>query len=51
MVGFDATSIISILWLLVIAGLYLWFYNTMKRIERTLEDIKKQLQNKSQPGN
>jgi len=47
-IGFDFSSIISIIWFLIIVGLFMWFYNAMKRMQRTLEDIKEQLQSKSQ---
>ena len=49
-VAFDTSSIISIVWFLIIVGVLCWFYNTMKRIGRTLEDIKKLLEGKTQGG-
>lgn len=49
-VGFDTTSLITIFWVLIYVGIFYWFYSSMKRIERTLEDIKKQLEGKTKGG-
>lgn len=46
-VAFDTTSLISIIWFLIIVGVVYWFYKTMKRIEQTLLDIKKLLESKA----
>lgn len=43
----DTTSLISIVWFLIIVGFAYWFYKTMKRIEQTLMEIKKLLEGKS----
>ncbi len=42
----DASSLISLMWFLVIVSVFYWFYRTMKRIEDTLQDIKKALEAK-----
>lgn len=49
-VGFDTASPITIFWTLFYVGIFYWFYSTIKRIERTLEDIKKQLEKVAQGG-
>ena len=47
-IGIDLTSLISLIWLVIIVGILFWFYNTIKRIEHTLLDIKRLLDEKSQ---
>ncbi|HEV2225290.1 MAG TPA: hypothetical protein VGR56_00635 [Nitrososphaerales archaeon] len=41
---------ILLLWFLIVIGIAIWFDSSMKRIARTLEEIKKQLRDKSQAG-
>ena len=42
----DITSLISVIWFLIIVGVVYWFYKTIKRIEQTLLDIKRLLESK-----
>jgi hypothetical protein len=42
----DIASLFSIIWFLIALGIFYWFYSTMKRIEQTLEEIKKLLESK-----
>jgi hypothetical protein len=46
-VAFDTTSLISIIWFLIIIGVGYWFYKTVKRIEQSLAEIKKLLESKA----
>jgi len=43
----DTASLISIIWFLVVIGVFYWFYRTMKRIEQTLSEIKKAIESKA----
>jgi len=43
----DITSLLSLIWFLIIVGAVYWFYKSIKRIEQTLLDIKKLLENKT----
>jgi len=44
--GDAATTLITFIWLLIIVGVFYWFYKSMKRLERILTDIKKLLESK-----
>jgi len=43
----DANTIFLLLWFLVFVGVLYWFYSTLKRIEKTLVEIKKLLESKA----
>jgi hypothetical protein len=45
--GIDTNAIFLLFWFLVIVGVLYWLYSTLKRIEKTLLDIKKLLENKN----
>ena len=44
--AFDPTSLISLVYLIIYFLIFYWFYSTLKRIEKTLTDIKKLLEGK-----
>lgn len=43
----DITSLLSLIWFLIVVGVVYWFYKTLKRIEQTLLDIKRLLESKA----
>lgn len=45
------TVVVSIIEFVIIATIVYWFYSTMKKILKTLEDIKELLQDGKTPGN
>lgn len=47
-VGFDVSSLITLLWLVFYFAVFYWFYSIMKRMERTLQEIKKALEARPQ---
>ncbi len=46
-VGFDITSLISVFWILFYVLVFYWFYSILRRMERTLQEIKKALESKT----
>ena len=46
-IGFDSTSLITLFYLLFYFLVFYWFYSILKRMEKTLTDIKKLLENKA----
>jgi len=46
-VDFDVTSLISIFWFLVYILIFYWFYSILRRMEKSLEEIKKLLESKT----
>jgi len=46
----DVSSLLSVVWLVIFLGIFFWFYNAIKRIEQTLEGIRKQLEAKAKDG-
>ncbi len=45
--GFDTTSIISLVWFLIIVVGFYWFYTTIRRMERTLKEILEEIKKKA----
>ncbi|MDG7007798.1 MAG: hypothetical protein JRN06_06105 [Nitrososphaerota archaeon] len=43
------STLITVVWLLIIVGVIYWFYRALKRIERALLDIKKLLEGRPRP--
>jgi hypothetical protein len=39
--------LLSVIWFIIVLGLVFWFYAAIKRIERALEDIKRELEGKA----
>lgn len=50
-IGFDTTSLVTIVYLLFYFLIFYWFYSILKRIEKTLSDIKKILESKPSTAN
>jgi hypothetical protein len=50
-IGFDPTSLITIFYLLFYFLIFYWFYSILKRMEKTLTDIKKLLESKPSTAN
>lgn len=46
-IGFDTTSLISIFWLLFYIIVFYWFYSIVKRMDKTIQEIKKLLESKA----
>ncbi|HEV2226640.1 MAG TPA: hypothetical protein VGR56_07545 [Nitrososphaerales archaeon] len=46
-IAFDTTSLITVVYLLIYFLIFYWFYSALKRIEKTLTDIKKLLEGKT----
>jgi len=46
-IGVDTNTIFLLFWFIIGVVVLYWFYSTLKRIEKTLLDIKKLLENKS----
>ena len=46
-IGFDVTSLFSFFWILFYFLVFYWFYSILKRMEKTLLDIKKLLEIKA----
>lgn len=46
-IGSDLTSLISLVYLVIYFVIFYWFYSTMRRMEKTLLEIKKLLETKS----
>jgi len=44
----DANTIFLLIWFLVFVGVLYWFFSTLKRIEKTLLEIKRLLESKIQ---
>ena len=38
--------LLGVIWFIIVVGVLFWFYFAIKRIERTLEDIKRKLEGK-----
>ncbi|MDE1852555.1 MAG: hypothetical protein KGI38_02275 [Thaumarchaeota archaeon] len=47
---FDASSLITIFWIIIYAAILFWFYNALKKIQKSLEDIKELLKGGKAPG-
>jgi len=45
--GVDTNTIFLLFWFLVIVGVLYWLYSTLKRIEKTLLEIKKLLEGRT----
>ena len=43
----DANTILLLFWFLIIVGVFYWFYSILKRIEKTLVEIKELLERKT----
>jgi len=43
----DANTILLLFWFLIIVGVLYWLYSTLRRIEKTLVEIKKLLESKT----
>ena len=43
----SAIGVLSLLWFIVLVGVVYWFYSSIKRIERTLQEIKKSLEGRA----
>ena len=46
-IAVDTNTIFLVFWFLIIVGVLYWFYSALKRIEKTLLEIKKILENKT----
>ena len=46
----DLNSLLIFAWFVVVVWILFWFYSTLKRIERALEEIKKQVGVRAQAG-
>jgi len=46
-IAIDTNTIFLLFWFLIIIGVLYWFYSTLKRIEKTLLDIKRLLENRN----
>jgi hypothetical protein len=46
-IGIDTNTIFLLFWFLVSVGILYWLYSTLKRIEKTLLEIKRILENKN----
>jgi F0F1-type ATP synthase membrane subunit b/b' len=46
-ISVDVTSLITILWVLFSFVVFYWFYSILKRMEKTLLEIKKLLETKA----
>jgi len=46
-IGVDTNTIFLLFWFIIGVVVLYWFYSTLKRIEKTLLDIKKLLENKN----
>jgi len=46
-VSVDVTSLIILIWILFSFLVFYWFYSILKRIEKTLQEIKKLLESKT----
>ena len=46
-IGFDVTSLITLFWILFYFLVFYWFYSILKRMEKTLLEIKKLLESKT----
>ena len=46
-IGVDTNTIFLVFWFIIVVVVLYWFYSTLKRIEKTLLDIKKLLENKN----
>ena len=46
-VGLDISSLISVFWILFYALVFYWFYSHLRRMEKTLQEIKKALESKT----
>jgi uncharacterized protein YoxC len=49
-IAVDLNSLFSLVWFVIVLWILLWFYNTLKRIEKSLEEIKKQMGVTAQSG-
>jgi hypothetical protein len=46
-IAVDTNTIILLFWFLIVVAVLYWLYSTLKRIETTLLEIKKLLENKT----
>jgi hypothetical protein len=46
-IAIDTNTIFLLFWFLILVGALYWLYSTLKRIEATLLEIKKLLENKN----
>jgi len=46
-IGIDITTLMSFVYLLIYFLIFYWFYSILKRMEKTLTEIKKLLEGKS----
>ena len=46
-IGSDVTSLITLFWILFYFLVFYWFYSILKRMEKTLLEIKKLLESKT----
>ena len=48
-VAFDVNSLITLFWALFYVLIFYWFYRILKRMEKTLLEIKQLLEGKDEP--
>ncbi len=46
--GIDIGSLISLVYFIIYFLIFYWFYSILRRMEKTLQDIKKLLENRPQ---
>ena len=46
-IAVDANTMFLLFWFFILVGVLYWFYSVLKRIEKTLLEIKKLLENKN----
>lgn len=44
--GVNVSDLVTLIWIILFLGILVWFSNILRRIEKTLNEIKEQLETK-----